>query len=263
MPVSNGQIKARQKTTYKVSNLELFGQMQDAGTVPEGIDAPKTKLNLELQGIFISEDERRSTAIVAEKGKTGELFEIGDRLPGNATLAAVHEDHVLLRRGSKMEKLLFSDTKFQLVSTNRQGTSAKEPTNTRNSKRKNLEQIRDRIRNKATKTEPQKDKSNSRQDLSAYRDRLKSDPIGALGELGVSPVSDGEPKGYKVGAEAEGAIRQAGLQPGDVVLSVNGKPIGVASNDSALMEQVMASSRVRVEVQRGSRRFFLTVPVPK
>jgi hypothetical protein len=29
------------------------------------------------------------------------------------------------------------------------------------------------------------------------------------------------------------------------------------------MNQVMASSRVRVEVQRGTRRFFLTVPVPK
>ena len=58
-------------------------------------------------------------------------------------------------------------------------------------------------------------------------------------------------------------IRQAGLQPGDVVLSVNGKAVGVASSDGALIDQVMNSSRVRAEVQRGNRRFFLTVPVPK
>ena len=58
-------------------------------------------------------------------------------------------------------------------------------------------------------------------------------------------------------------LRAAGLQPGDMILSINGRPVGVASSDTALMAQVMASSRVRVEVKRGPRRFFLTVPVPK
>ncbi len=102
--------------TFKVSNLELFGRLEDVDIVPQAIDAPETKLNLELQGIFISGDPKFSTAIVAEKNKTGELFAIGDRLPGNARLAAVLEDHVLIRRGTRMEKLLFSDSKFQFVS---------------------------------------------------------------------------------------------------------------------------------------------------
>ena len=92
---------------------------------------------------------------------------------------------------------------------------------------------------------------------------MQANPAGTLNEVGITPVSSGESKGYRVGDNAQAIIKQAGLQAGDVILSVNGRPVGVAANDSALMQQVMASSRVRVEVQRGTRRFFLTVPVPK
>jgi len=251
------------KPTFKVSNLELFGKLQEADVVAQAIDAPETKLNLELQGIFIAEDAEFSTAIVAEKNKTGELFIIGDRLPGNATLAAVFEDHVLIRRGTRMEKLLFSDTRFQFISDEQpKETSPPSQAGLSGATRTNLENVRDRIRNRneATNTSTS---SGPNSPISQYQEKLRNDLQGTLSEAGITPVSSGESSGYKVGADAQGAIMQAGLQPGDVILSINGKPVGVASNDSALMNQVMASSRVRVEVQRGTRRFFLTVPVPK
>jgi general secretion pathway protein C len=251
------------KPTFKVSNLELFGKLQEADVVAQAIDAPETKLNLELQGIFIAEVAEFSTAIVAEKNKTGELFVIGDRLPGNATLAAVFEDHVLIRRGTRMEKLLFSDTKFQFISDEQpKDTSPPSEAGLSDATRSNLENVRDRIRNRneATNTSTSNGPNSP---ISQYQEKLRNDLQGTLSEAGITPVSIGESSGYKVGADAQGAIMQAGLQPGDVILSINGKPVGVASNDSALMNQVMASSRVRVEVQRGTRRFFLTVPVPK
>lgn len=99
--------------------------------------------------------------------------------------------------------------------------------------------------------------------MAAYREKLKSDPATTLREAGISAVSNNESKGYRISEDVQSTIRQAGLQPGDVVLSVNGRPVGIAANDAGLIDQVMASSRVRVEVQRGTRRFFLTVPVPK
>jgi general secretion pathway protein C len=251
------------KPTFKVSNLELFGKLEEANVEAQTIDAPETKLNLELQGIFIAEDPKFSTAIVAEKNKTGELFAIGDRLPGNATLAAVFEDHVLIRRGTRMEKLLFSDTKFQFISDETpRDTSPRSGGGISAATRSNLENVRNRIHsrnganNKSINNSP-----NSA--LTRYQEKLRSDLQGTLSEAGITPVSTSESNGYKVGADAQGVVKQAGLQPGDVILSINGKPVGVASSDSALMDQVMASSRVRVEVQRGTRRFFLTVPVPK
>ncbi|MBO6556706.1 MAG: PDZ domain-containing protein [Pseudomonadales bacterium] len=256
--------------TFKVSNMELFGKAEERGTVQEVIDAPETKLNLELQGVFIAEDDSRSAAIVGTKKKAGELYEIGDKLPGNAELAAVFEDHVLLRRGARMEKLLFSDNKFRTVVADNANTSSStqsKPAGVPDAKKADLQRIRDRLRNNRPangELESQSDPSSAtRTKLTEYRDKLRNDPQGALGELGVTPVSDGDAQGYRIGSEAQSTIKQAGLQPGDIVLSINGRPVGVATNDSALMDQVMASSRVRVEVQRGSRRFFLTVPVPK
>jgi len=248
--------------SYKVSNLELFGKTEEAGTVPESIDAPETKLNLELQGVFISDDAKYSTAIVAEKNKPGELFQIGDRLPGNATLAAVFMDHVLIRRGSRMEKLMFSDSPFRVTTKSKDKQFPRASPGLSSSKRSDLESIRQRIRNRTGKPITRNDPS-AQSTLSQYQERLRANPIATLNEVGITPVSSGESKGYRVGANAQAVIKQAGLQAGDVILSVNGRPVGVAANDSALMQQVMASSRVRVEVQRGTRRFFLTVPVPK
>jgi general secretion pathway protein C len=246
--------------TFKVSSLELFGRLKVADTQPQALDAPETKLNLELQGIFIAQDVKLSTAIVAQKNKTGELFAIGDKLPGNATLAAVFEDHVLIRRGTRIEKLLFSDSKFQFVSDKspastspRSGGGISDTTRSHLGSAKNSISDKNESNNNSINNSP----------INTYQEKLRSDLQGTLSKAGITPVSTGESNGYKVGADAQGAIKQAGLQPGDVILSINGKPVGVASNDSALMAQVMASSRVRVEVRRGARRFFLTVPVPK
>ena len=246
--------------TFKVSSLELFGRLEVADTLPQALDAPETKLNLELQGIFIAQDAKLSTAIVAQKNKTGELFAIGDKLPGNATLAAVFEDHVLIRRGTRVEKLLFSDSKFQFVSDRspantspRSGGGISDTTRSHLGSAKNSISDKNESNNNPINNSP----------VNTYQEKLRSDLQGTLSKAGITPVSTGESNGYKVGADAQGAIKQAGLQPGDVILSINGKPVGVASNDSALMAQVMASSRVRVEVRRGARRFFLTVPVPK
>ncbi|MFT5920342.1 MAG: general secretion pathway protein C, partial [Granulosicoccus sp.] len=52
-----------------------------------------------------------------------------------------------------------------------------------------------------------------------------------------------------------------GLKQGDVILRVNGKPVGNVANDKALISQVVASERARVEVQRGTRKFVVTVPI--
>ena len=48
-----------------------------------------------------------------------------------------------------------------------------------------------------------------------------------------------------------------------MILSVNGTPVGDVRSDSALIDQAMEQRRVRVEIQRDDRRFFLTVPIPE
>ena len=264
-PVRQSVQPAEPAPVYKVSDLELFGRAQAAAPTAV-IDAPETKLNLELQGVFIAEDDNRSTAIIGQRSKVGELYAIGDRLPGNATLASVYVDHVLIRRSGRVEKLMFSEGKLNIDKTNASTGGSRAVPHTRSgstASRAELEQIRDRLRNAAPPNPDTGPTVNRSSGLEDYAQRLRQDPMSVLGEVGLSAVNDGESGGYRVDASAQSAIRQAGLQPGDVVVSVNGRPIGNVMNDTALIDQVMASSRVRVEVQRGERRFFLTVPVPK
>ena len=100
---------AGSKKILSVANLNIFGEVQRDNLPAPTRDAPTTSLNLELQGVFNAEIAEDSTAIIANRGKPGELYQIGERLPGNATLKEVFDDHVLIKRGARIEKLAFFD----------------------------------------------------------------------------------------------------------------------------------------------------------
>jgi len=259
-----------------LANLNLFGKTEQQTTVAVVTDAPTTSLNLELKGVFSAEDAAESTAIVAQKGKTGELYHIGDRLPGNAILNAVLEDHILIKRGARIEKLPFADTPVsQLLNaaTDQPGNqSARRTSPTRSqSSSSRLQQVRERI---ARRSQGNSQRNNSgarrnrdpnlRNRLNTYQQRLDSDPQTVLDELGVTAVSESGAKGYRLGSEvSEVMLRQAGLRQGDVVLSIDGKPIGNIANDKGLIAQAMKAKSVRVEIQRDDRRFIVSVPLPQ
>lgn len=262
--VTSPEATAKSTTSVNLADLNLFGRLQTS-EAPEVVDAPETKLNLELQGVFTADNENNSTAIVAEKNKPGALFHIGDRLPGNAILAAVYDDHILIKRGRRMEKLLFSDSSLRSAG-NRSGRTATnlpgaEPTT-------RLQRVRERIAQRKASLERTQFSSGHpglslRDYVTKNRDKISQNPQEILSQLGVSPVAEGQAKGYRLsGSVSQTSLMQAGLQQGDVILSVNGQAVGDVMNDSAMIDKAMASKRVRVEVQRGSRRFFLTVPIP-
>lgn len=257
LPASTSGITGHsEEPDFKVSSLELFGRAQENTGMRELINAPETRLNLELQGVFLADDEARSTTIIGEKNKKGELYSIGDSLPGNATLAAVFGNHVLLRRGARVEKLMFPDSQFRALDGTTDQGAMPDP------QKIHLQPIHGHPGNLAAPIPGAAGSSGAASRLSEYHRKFRQDPQSALSEIGLAPVSEDGARGYRVGSDAQPVIMQAGLQPGDLILSVNGRPVGAATSDSALMEEVMASSRVRVEVRRGSRRFFLTLPVP-
>ena len=251
---------------------DLFGKYQDAAA-PQSFDAPKTTLNLELQGIFTAENAADSSAIVAQRGKSGELYRIGDRLPGNATLEAVHDDHILIKRGARTEKLPFSDNAIsagfsQIPSTTPVNINIPQSNVATGTTR--LEQVRERIARRSQELAqkrnalPRQSAPDLRSAIDNFQKRLDENPAELLTELDVDVVETEKGSGYRIGGEvSQTMLRQAGLRQGDVVLSVNGRPARSVANDKNLMDQVMQSERVRVEVQRNDRRFYVTVPIPQ
>ena len=243
--------------TVNLSNLSLFGRVERRNATPIPVDAPETKLDLKLQGIFTADEPENSAAIIKQKDKS-DLYQIGDRISGNAVLTAVNSDHILIRRGTRLEKLMFNP-EFKGIPP----VTSNNPRTTVNRENPNLSRQRllDRRNEQVSQSSPG---SLIRQYAETHRELINQDPASALSSLGMTPVEEDEARGYQLdSSNSNPLLQQTGLQPGDVILSVNGKPVGVAMNDSALVEQALEEKVVRVEVQRDSRKFFLTVPIPR
>lgn len=227
-----------------ILNRNLFGVAGETAVADTGLPAVETRLPLELLGVFVADVDAESAAIIAQKGKAGgQLFVVGDTVkPGNAELLEVHADHVVLRRAGNRETLRFPEvasspvatrTAVQRASTSRATT---QPVQT-----------------------PQPAET-PRDFVASYRDRIEADPEGTLKEIGITPVSEGNAQGYRLDSAAAGSpyLSQTGLQPGDVVLSVNGQPVGNIQQDRHQLDNILAEGSARIEVQRGTRRFFVT-----
>ena len=224
----------------------LFGRApndQDAGAAALQPTA-KTRLPLTLQGVFVTEPPSDSAAIIARKGNPGRLYAIGDELPGNATLRAVQAEQVILLRAGQHETLTFPEGEsFRRVPVpppNANASPSPAPPADR-------------------ETGQERPPESPEELVERYRERLNDNPEQVLEELAMAPVSRGEAAGYRVGNLANlPYLSQTGLLAGDLILSVNGRPVGDVQNDRSTLNNLLASGSVRIEVQRGERRFFVT-----
>jgi general secretion pathway protein C len=257
----------RRADVTRIAARNLFGEPGVTQVAsPQVFDAPETRLRLTLEGLFQADDPKRSAAIVAERNQPGELFLVGDRLPGDAVLTEVHRDRIVLRRGAVYETLRFSDEPALARARDvdmplpdfPEYQDQSDPGFDDAAPVEELAPV-EHIDEQAFLTPPARPQAPVRETVEHYRSRLDRDPEGTLSELGLAPVADGTSAGYRLGALAQHpALRQAGLQSGDVVLSVNGNPIGRIEQDRGEIDRVLAEGAVRLEIQRGGRRFFIT-----
>jgi general secretion pathway protein C len=228
-----------------ILSRNLFGVAGATAAIDGATAEVETRLPLQLLGVFVAEQgsaNADSAAIVAQKGKPGELYQIGDLLPGNAELIEVHPQHIVLRRAGARETLRFPDVaQLQLANAPESNIPDKFAATTGAVGR----QV-------ASNRTP-------RELIDAYRDRLSEDPQRALDDLGIAPVSVGSSQGYRLDNLAQSPyLSQTGLQPGDIILSVNGQAVGDIRQDQKQIDNILAQGSARLEVQRGNRRFFIT-----
>ncbi len=228
-----------------ILSRNLFGVAGATAAIDGATAEVETRLPLQLLGVFVAEQgsaDADSAAIVAQKGKPGELYQIGDLLPGNAELIEVHPQHIVLRRAGARETLRFPDVaQLQLANAPESNIPDKFAATTGAVGR----QV-------ASNRTP-------RELIDAYRDRLSEDPQRALDDLGIAPVSVGSSQGYRLDNLAQSPyLSQTGLQPGDIILSVNGQAVGDIRQDQKQIDNILAQGSARLEVQRGNRRFFIT-----
>lgn len=257
-----------------VTSLNLFGdasrsQLNPTMTVTESL--AETRLNLELVGVFAAstDDPEDSAALISEKRGTAKLFRINERVPGNATLVEVFADSVVLERSGKRELLRFPTTKNNFTPQEEPGRTIINPALSRSLTALEGSQITGassnatRIERTAAEnpaTTGRNTQQSVRQVIASYQGRLENDAEGTLAELGIKPISTEVAGGYRLGSLASHpALKQTGLQPGDILLSVNNRAIGNVAEDRLEFENVLAQGSARLEIKRGSRNFFITV----
>lgn len=243
---SQGSKAAASVNLGDILKAHLFGRAPDDEQARALQPTEETRLPLTLQGVFVAEPPSDSAAIIARKGQAGRLYAIGDDLPGNATLRAVQAEQVILLRAGQHETLTFPEIKrFRRVQVSPPNASA------------NNRQPPD------AKPNDERPPESAEELVERYRERLDDNPEGLLEELEIAPVSQGEAAGYRVGNLANlPYLSQTGLLAGDLILSVNGRPVGDAQADRSTFNDLLASGSVRIEVQRGERRFFVTTSLP-
>ena len=257
-----------------VTSLNLFGdasrsQLNPTMTVTESL--AETRLNLELVGVFAAstDDPEDSAALISEKRGTAKLFRINERVPGNATLVEVFADSVVLERSGKRELLRFPTTKNNFTPQEEPGQTIINPALSRSLTALEGSQITGassnatRIERTAAEnpaTTGRNTQQSVRQVIASYQGRLENDAEGTLAELGIKPISTEVAGGYRLGSLASHpALKQTGLQPGDILLSVNNRAIGNVAEDKLEFENVLAQGSARLEIKRGSRNIFITV----
>ena len=213
----------------------LFGKpvRAEARPVENQPVTPKTKLRLRLMGVLVNVESNESGAIIAEKGRSEDYYKVNDRLPGNAVLVSVYEDHIILSRSGILEKLSFDEA----TADHKSNAFAV------------VEQ-----RDSATKIDtPEKF-------MKMAQTRLSEEPRRALASVGLSPMRGSDPSGYVFNGRNP-MLTAMNMQKGDVILSVNGHILGDLEQDKTKLQELYDSGMLEVEIERQGATFTISYPL--
>ena len=206
-----------------IGRAYLFGKPQvESSPVIETQEAPETKLNYKLRGIYYSDLARLSSVIVETKINDSKYYRLDDELADNITLAAIERDHILISRYGKIERLNLEKS----VAT---GDGP-------------LLETRVKAPNSIASTAL----------LRSYKKRYVSNPMALAKRFQAIPVTEnGQNIGFKLKAlRGESLLKRLNFKDNDVFIKVNG--IGLDKPFQALdaLKTLTTASSISVTVKR-------------
>ena len=218
---------------HDVSEFHLFGNAKQAPSEQKVIDAPETRLRLDLKGVFASSNASQALAIISSSKGKDKTYHIGDKIIGGALLHAVYADRVILKRDGKLETLRLPKPKVDT-----KNLYSKKALNSVNSAVSiNLSQ------------------SENKQKLRELRDTLLKDPSKIWKKVRISPVlKDGKVAGYSFVHNDQSLMSSLGIRKTDVILAVNGESLSDPSSLYGLMGTLSQQQTIELTVERDGQQ---------
>lgn len=208
-----------------IANAHLFGSPQVA--TADASAAPQTQMNLVLAGTWASGDPAKGFAFIGESASTARMYAVGKAVRSGTVLHSVYPDRVILDNNGKLEALVLP----RLATGNLAAAVARPAPRATN-------QITENLRRMA--------ESNP----AAFSEVVRPQPV----------FANGVQRGYRV---YPGRNRQQfaklGLQPGDLVLAINGTPLDDPQRGMEIFNTMGSSDRVVVTVERNAQSQDLTL----
>ncbi|MBD2858545.1 type II secretion system protein GspC [Spongiibacter sp. KMU-158] len=241
--MAKGERLGGQDAQYSVQTLlsvPLFGEKPAApvaASTEVQKDVRKSALKIKVEGL-IAGDGESGVAVLSYSGKT-KAYAVGEKLdvPGSVILIAVYADHIIIENNRKQEKIeLDKKTVTRGVTAVEPATSSSTMASSRLSSAGELVDL-----NNSAVTEL----------IGDPRETLKNSPLKLARYLSITPVNeDGRIKGYAVSAGRDPRLFELiDMQPGDVVLSINGQNVADMTTTEVL-EMLDDTSSFELLVER-------------
>ena len=198
------------------ASFDPFARTASQANAPTNI----TSLSLSLFGTRFNELTGGGSAILAGADGVQQSYDVGDEVMPGVVLAKIAFDHVVLSQNGTEESLYMDQsTPAETVSGAQAAQPAVPP---------------------AASAAP-------------ASGEVKLNAVTLRDSIGVAPRSvGGKVTGLVLSAKDDGAMmKNAGLAPGDIIVSINGRPVGSPADISA---QLRSGAKLSLEVERGSQK---------
>ena len=248
LPPLGAQAGGPDTEVTRIVGLAPFG---GGATLVGGL--PASSLGLVLKGVLMAFPPSASTALIALGDGPATIYGIGQSPVGNAVIEAIGLDHVILKVGETRERL---DFPAPVVTAPPEGAATPGAGIT--------------VAPVATPLSPQAQAAlaSASPVSSAAAARAvqpvapaASGPAPDVGQTAAAMGATASAQGYRIGPNPSAELRRFGLQPGDVIETLNGEAVGNGASDQQLIERARAAGQASVVVVRGGRRLTLNFPL--
>lgn len=231
----------------KIIEAHLFGEATSRATpTPEATptkEAPKSRLNVKLAGIMSTNDPKIGHALIGG-GRVDKVVAVGEKIE-RATLEEVYPRYVVINNGGKRERIelpkpALANAGSASVSRNAAPAASSASTPPSN----------DGV-----------DISQLPQTPGALRDYMVRNPSTMQQLMDVRPFrQNGRVVGYKLNPKQDASLmRNFGIEPGDVVVSLNGVKLDNQRRGLKALRQLVTAQQVDMTLLRNGAEIPVSI----